>query len=60
MRGKVVFFKDRAGEFRWRLVAPNGEIIADSGEGYTTKQNCKKGFESVKRYCQDALVVDET
>ncbi len=60
MRGKVVFYKDKAGEFRWRLVAPNGEIIADSGEGYTTKQNCQKGFESVKKYCQDAVVVDET
>jgi len=48
MKGKVVFFKDKAGEFLWRLVAPNSEIIADSGEGYSTKQNCQKGFESVK------------
>jgi len=60
MKGKVVFYKDKAGEFRWRLVAPNGEAIANGGEGYTTKQNCKKGFESVKKYCQDAEVVDET
>jgi len=28
---------DAAGEWRWRRVAPNGEIIADSGEGYTRK-----------------------
>ena len=60
MKGKVVFYKDKSGEFRWRLVAPNGQTIATGGEGYTTKQNCKNGFESVKRYCQDAEEVDET
>jgi len=58
MKGKIEYFKDKKGEYRWRLKAPNGEIIADGGEGYTTKQNCKKGFESVKRWSADAEEVD--
>jgi len=33
-------YKDRAGEWRWRLLAGNNRIIADSGEGYNNKQDC--------------------
>lgn len=33
----VTVYKDRAGEWRWRRVAPNGRIIADSGEGYKNR-----------------------
>jgi len=54
-RGKVEFYKDKKGEYRWRLIASNGEIIANSGEGYTTFANCKKGFESVKNHIKDAV-----
>lgn len=32
------FYKDTAGEWRWRFVASNGRIMADSGEGYKTKR----------------------
>lgn len=35
---------DRAREWRWQLVANNGRIIADSGEGYTTEANCIAGI----------------
>ncbi len=41
-------YKDAAGEYRFRLKAPNGEIILVS-EGYTTKANAKKGVKSVKK-----------
>lgn len=41
-------FQDTAGEWRWRLVASNGNIIADSGEGYQSKQGAKRGIQSVK------------
>jgi uncharacterized protein len=34
---KVIVYKDEAGEFRWKLVAENGEIISDSAEGYHHK-----------------------
>lgn len=45
---KFELYKDRSSEFRWRLRADNGKIIADSGEGYTTKQNAEHGISLVK------------
>jgi len=50
---------DRAGEFRFNLVALNGEIIAVS-EGYTTKDNALNGIESVKRNAAEAVIEDNT
>lgn len=50
-------FVDRNEEWRWRLVTMNGEIIADSAEGYASKQGAKRGIQSVKRVAQDADVV---
>jgi len=49
-------YRDSAGEWRWRLVASNGNIIADSGEGYSSKQGAERGIESVKRNAADAEV----
>ena len=49
-------FEDRSGQWRWHLVHDNGNIIADGGEGYTSRQNCKKGIESVKRNAAEADV----
>ena len=51
-------FEDSAGEWRWRLVVANGNIIADSGEGYTSKQGAKRGIESVRSNAPDARVVE--
>ena len=45
---KFHIYKDDKGEWRWRLKAENGNIIADSGEGYSTKQACKEGIDLVK------------
>jgi uncharacterized protein YegP (UPF0339 family) len=39
----VQVFKDEANEWRWRVVAANGNILADSGEGYKNKEDCKAG-----------------
>jgi len=50
MNGEVIFYRDTEGKFRWSLKASNGRIIADSGQGYTTKRACKKGFESVLQH----------
>lgn len=51
-------FKDKAGGYRFRLVAPNNEIIAVS-ESYTTKQACLKGIEAVKKYAPTAEIVEK-
>lgn len=44
---KFEVYRDKAGEFRFRLKATNAKIIVVS-EGYTTKANCLNGIESVK------------
>lgn len=49
--GKFEIYKDKAGEFRFRLKAGNGQIILAS-EGYTTKAACENGIESVKTNSQ--------
>ena len=56
---KFEIYKDRKGEFRWRLRANNNQVIA-SGEGYTTKAACKNGIASVKKNAGRAKVEDQT
>jgi uncharacterized protein YegP (UPF0339 family) len=50
-------YEDEAGQHRWRLIHRNGNIIADSGEGYASKQKAKQGLQSVKENAPDADVV---
>ena len=45
---KFEIYKDKADEFRFRLKAKNGQIIAVS-EGYTSLKNCLNGIESVRK-----------
>ena len=52
---KFELYTDKAGEFRFRLKASNGENIA-AGEGYTAKASCLNGIESVKKNAPDATV----
>ena len=54
---KFEVYQDRAGEFRFRLKAPNGQQIAAS-EGYTTKAACLNGIESVKKNAASAPIMD--
>ncbi|WP_336545389.1 YegP family protein [Sphingomonas kyungheensis] len=42
-------YKDEAGEYRWRYQAVNGKILADSGEGYVTKKDCRHGLDQVRK-----------
>jgi uncharacterized protein YegP (UPF0339 family) len=56
---KFEIYKDKKGEFRWRLRADNNQIIA-TGEGYSSKANCKNGIESVKKNAPKAKIEDQT
>lgn len=47
-------FEDSAGEWRWRLVHANGNIIADSGEGSASKQKAKQGLDGVRQNAPEA------
>ena len=53
---KFEVYKDKAGEFRFRLKATNGQIIA-VGEGYKAKASCLNGIESVKKNAPEAPIV---
>ena len=52
---KFEIYEDKAGEFRFRLKARNGEIILSS-EGYKAKASCKNGIESVRKNASEAKV----
>jgi uncharacterized protein YegP (UPF0339 family) len=49
-------FEDKGGKWRWRLVHDNGNIIADGGQGYASKQKAKQGLRSVKNNVRGAPV----
>lgn len=55
---KFEVYTDKAGEFRFRLKATNGQIIATS-EGYKALASCLNGIESVKKNAVDAAIVEE-
>ena len=55
---KFEVYTDKAGEFRFRLKARNGEIIA-TGEGYKAKPSCLNGIDSIRRNAPEAAVVKE-
>ena len=54
---KFEVYTDKAGEFRFRLKATNGQIIA-TGEGYKSKAGCMNGIESIKKNAPEADVVE--
>ncbi|WP_369335327.1 HVO_2922 family protein [Halostella sp. PRR32] len=55
-KARFQLFRDRAGDWRWRLRHDNGNIIADSGEGYSSKQKAEQGLQSVKANAPGAEV----
>lgn len=55
---KFEVYTDKAGEYRFRLKATNGQIIA-VGEGYKALAGCMNGIESVKKNAPDAPVVEQ-
>jgi len=55
---KFEVYTDKKGEFRFRLKASNGQIIA-TGEGYKALKSCLNGIESIKKNAPVADVVKE-
>ena len=58
-RASFEVYKDKSGQYRWRLRSMNKQILATSGEGYKEKRDCLAAVESVKRAAAEAPVVDE-
>jgi uncharacterized protein YegP (UPF0339 family) len=59
MSAKFELYKDSKGEYRWRLVASNGQSIANGGEGYKSKESAKAGIESVKKNAPEAPIEEK-
>ena len=57
---KFEVYLDKAGLYRYRLIASNGESIVMSEEGYKSKSGCMNGIKSVSVNSPDAQIVDET
>ena len=55
---KFEVYTDKSGEFRFRLKATNGQVIAVS-EGYVNHKNCMNGVESVKKNADGAEIIHE-
>ena len=55
--GKFEIYKDIAGQYRWRLKAGNGEIVASS-EGYIYKSSALSSAQNVKGWASGATIVD--
>jgi uncharacterized protein len=59
MAAKFEIYEDGKGEFRFRLKAANGEVVA-SGESYKTKSGVINGIDAVKRAAAEAEIDDKT
>ena len=57
---KFEIFKNKKGEFRWRLKAANGRQIASSGESYKAMADCRNGIELIRKGAATASIVDST
>jgi uncharacterized protein YegP (UPF0339 family) len=55
---KFEVYKDKGGEYRWRLKSGNGQVIATGGEGYTSKAGVENGIAAVKRDAPAAPVAE--
>jgi uncharacterized protein YegP (UPF0339 family) len=57
MSGKFEVYPDKAGRYRFRLKASNGQVVA-TGEAYESKSAAKDGCEAVQRAAAGAQVVE--
>jgi uncharacterized protein YegP (UPF0339 family) len=52
-------YRDTRGQYRWRLMDGNHRIVADSSEGYVTRDNAKRAVANVKSLAPSAPVIDK-
>lgn len=56
---RIEMYLDAASEWRWRLRAPNGRILCDGAEGYSTRPGVRRAIASFVKYLCDAIPVEE-
>jgi hypothetical protein len=57
MPGKFELYTDKAGKYRFRLKASNGQVLATS-QGYASKKSALDGIESVRKHAPGAETVE--
>ncbi len=57
---KWEIYIDKAGEYRFRLYASNGQCICHAAHGYSSKSGCKGGIDSIGRFASDAATIDKS
>lgn len=55
---KLKVYRDRKGDWRWRLIATNGRILADCGQGYTRRTDAVNGAYLTEGALQASTVID--
>jgi uncharacterized protein YegP (UPF0339 family) len=55
---KVIIYEDLSGAFRWRAVASNGRILADSAEGYLDRTNVRDAVEKIVAAFEDGITIE--
>ncbi|MBP2146115.1 uncharacterized protein YegP (UPF0339 family) [Methanofollis sp. W23] len=56
-KGKFEVYRDKGGEYRFRLKASNGQVIATS-QGYKSRESCMKGIDSVRNNAPNAEIIE--
>lgn len=54
--GHYEFYVDRTGKYRWRLRRPDGQIVANSGQGYRKRADCEADLRWIKEHGANAPV----
>jgi hypothetical protein len=55
---KMEIYQDASGNWRWRIRASNGQIVASSGESFSSKANARTAAENVKARAGSAEIVE--
>ena len=56
--GKFELYADAKGEYRWRLKASNGQVVATGGQGYASERSAREGIASVRKNAAVAEVFE--
>ena len=54
---KLVIYRDRGGEYRWRLISGNGKNVCSSGESFKTHRGAERAAHALPRWITEARVV---
>lgn len=57
MKYRIVVYRDRKREFRWRILHRNGRIVADSAEGYVRRASCVRSVKNLAKALSGAKIV---